>query len=251
MKKLFSFLILAVVSLAQNLSFPPPPVGVTAACFCPVSGASTTYYYWVTAAYPNGKSALTGSGAIVTYALGSGSPVSVSWNAMPGAISYDVLRTTTSTAPTGASAVGIGIALSANNFTDTGITAATYNVAQGAAGAGVNSVQTATDTATITTVQVLGALLNGTPTAAASYTTPTATLLIAGMPTCVVNSTIYNWAIRNTSGGANTITVLAGAGVTLAGTMTVAQNAQRQFLVSPTNCTTPAVTIYAMSSNAF
>lgn len=100
---------------------------------------------------------------------------------------------------------------------------------------------TAADTATLTTTQMVG-LLTGTPTAAAAYTTPTAANICASLPQVqqVASGTNTNFAndlfVKNTSAGANTITMTAGAGVTAVGTMTIAQNAIRHFLVVPTAC---------------
>ena len=50
--------------------------------------------------------------------------------------------------------------------------------------------------------------------------------------------------IRNTSAGANTITLAGGTGVTISGTATVAQNINRRFLGYVTGVTTPAITFY-------
>ena len=118
---------------------------------------------------------------------------------------------------------------------------------------------TAGDTTALTTTQMAG-LLSGTPTAAANYTTPTAAQFCSALPQVAQLSggTNNNFAldsfIRNTSAGAFTITVVAGAGVTLTGTMTIAQNTIRHFLIVPTACPNPAtglpvaaVTIFSVS----
>jgi hypothetical protein len=84
----------------------------------------------------------------------------------------------------------------------------------------------------------MSSLLTGTPTAAANYTTPTATQLCALFP--FVQSSAANlywpWWIKNTSAGANTITVVGGTGVTITGTATVAQSAVKMFMVVLDNC---------------
>jgi len=91
-----------------------------------------------------------------------------------------------------------------------------------------------TDTAAITVAQMLGKLINGIPTAAANYTTPTGAELSAAM-TGVATGSSFWLVINNNSSGANTITVVAGAtGVTMDGTVTVAQNVSRSFFC---NCT--------------
>jgi hypothetical protein len=97
---------------------------------------------------------------------------------------------------------------------------------------------------------MLNGLLTGTPTGAANYTTPTATALTGAMTSCIVGRS-YDLAVKNTAGGAFTITFLAGTSVTLSGTMTVTQNNIRHFKIVATNCTTPAVTMYSMGGAAF
>ena len=96
---------------------------------------------------------------------------------------------------------------------------------------------TAADTASLTPGQ-MSSLLTGTPTAAANYTTPTATQLCQLFP--FVGSAAANlywpWWVKNTSGGANTITVVGGTGVTVTGTATIAQNAVKMFMVVLDNC---------------
>ena len=93
-----------------------------------------------------------------------------------------------------------------------------------------------TDTATVTAAQLLTKVLDGTPTAAATYTLSTAALLVAAIPGARVGDSFWV-VINNKSGGANTITVAAGTGGTADGTLTVAQNVIRSFLVIITNVT--------------
>jgi len=82
------------------------PGGVQATYFGSVSGSSTTYYYWVQALYPSGASGLTASAPVTVYTLGASTPVGIQWNPVPGAIAYNVYRTTTSTRPsTGSTAI--------------------------------------------------------------------------------------------------------------------------------------------------
>ena len=102
-----------------------------------------------------------------------------------------------------------------------------------------------TDTVTITAAQVLTGILDGTPTAAATYTLPTAALLVAGIANCKVGSS-FLLIVNNKSAGAFTITVAAGAGGTGDGTLTVAQNVIRAFLILITNVTTPAYFVYGI-----
>jgi len=93
-----------------------------------------------------------------------------------------------------------------------------------------------TDTATLTIAQLIQKVIDGTPTAAATYTLPTAALLVAGIPSARVGDS-FEFLINNKSAGAFTITVEAGAGGTADGTLTVAQNVIRNFFIIVTNVT--------------
>ena len=79
---------------------------------------------------------------------------------------------------------------------------------------------------------------------------PTAADLLAAVPGAVVG-TSFIVTIRNTADAAETITMTTNTGLTLSGTMTIAQNAQKDFLVNFTDVTTTAVTIYSMGSVTF
>lgn len=113
---------------------------------------------------------------------------------------------------------------------------------------------TAADTIALLPSQMVG-LLVGTPTAGATYTTPTATQLCQLFPfVASSNASFFNWlfVVKNTSGGANTITMAGGTGVTLRGTGTIAQNAVRIFYVEITGCSgTPAANLYSLMTGAF
>jgi len=93
-----------------------------------------------------------------------------------------------------------------------------------------------TNTATITAAQLITGVLDGTPTAGATYTLPTAALLVAGIHNVQVGSSFF-FAVNNKAGDAYTITVAAGSGGTADGTLTVSQNVIRLFLVIITNVT--------------
>ena len=92
------------------------------------------------------------------------------------------------------------------------------------------------DTATVTIAQLRKQLFLSVPTGAATFTLPTAALLVAGLPGCAVGDTFSIW-INNASAGANTITVAGGTGSTDDGTLTVAQHVIRQFVINITNVT--------------
>ncbi len=79
---------------------------------------------------------------------------------------------------------------------------------------------------------------------------PTAADLLAAVPGAVVG-TSFIVTIRNTADAAETITMTTNTGLTLSGTMTIAQNAQKDFLVNFTDVSTAAVTIYSMGSTTF
>lgn len=114
----------------------------------------------------------------------------------------------------------------------------TANGAIRASGASLEKVtQTAlTNTATVTAAQLLTKVLDGTPTAAATYTLPTAALLVAAISGAAVGDS-FEFVINNKSGAANTITVAGGSGGTADGTLTVAQNVIRKFKIIITNVT--------------
>ena len=112
---------------------------------------------------------------------------------------------------------------------------------------------TAADTATITPAQVLGGLITGTPTAAATYTLPTAALLDAALRSfgTTFRGQSFEFTIKNTSAGANTITVAGGTGGTDVGTMTIAQNSAKRFKVVLTAVDSPAYSVYSLGTVVF
>ena len=81
--------------------------------------------------------------------------------------------------------------------------------------------------ATLTTDQVLGGLIqrdcNG---ASRTDTLPTAAALVDAISGCLVG-TSFKLHIRNTADAAETITVAIGAGGTISGTATIAQNSAK------------------------
>lgn len=120
-----------------------------------------------------------------------------------------------------------------------------------------SQTNTAADTATLVAGQMGQSLLTGTPTGAASYTTPTATILCRLFPFVGAqqsNNFAWDFWIKNTAGSAVAITLAAGSGVTIVGTATAAQNFVRHFKVVLTNCTagtTAAARIYSLETTAF
>ena len=102
---------------------------------------------------------------------------------------------------------------------------------------------------TYTTDQVLGGLIMRTIGAARTDTLPTAAALADAVQGAMVG-TSFRFHIRNNAGGAFTLTVAAGAGGSTSGTMTIAQNNAKDFLVVFTNVTigSEAYKIYSLGS---
>ena len=109
----------------------------------------------------------------------------------------------------------------------------------------------AVGTATLTAQQMLDKIISGVPTGAATYTTDTATNIVAALKaisTPFIGQS-FEFVVVNTSGGANSITMAAGSGVTFYPTsgLAVAQNKAARFIAVVTGVVTPAVTIYQMA----
>ena len=130
----------------------------------------------------------------------------------------------------------------------------------GATEAGLNPAQTfstgkvsATTVAaagdqTLTAAIVAGGLLLHDPSGAGvNVTYPSAADIIALVGNAV--GTSVDFIHRNTADAAETITCVAGAGMTLSGTATIAQNQQRTWRIVVTGATT--VTAYSLGSVAF
>ena len=112
------------------LSAPDPqaPSNVTASYTG--SPGSDTLYYWVVANYPGGESSLAPAPPLRSVgALTASNSVLVSWRAVGGATSYDVLRTTSPTVPTNGCSCVVSAATTSTFTSDTGaaLTAWTEN----------------------------------------------------------------------------------------------------------------------------
>jgi ribosomal protein S9 len=116
----------------------------------------------------------------------------------------------------------------------------------------VASISTA-GAATLTAAQLAGLFIIRDPNGASrTDTTPTAAQLVAAMPGAQVN-TGFEFTIRNAAASAQTITIAAGAGVTLSPTsITIPAATTRSFLLVFNNVTSSseAVTIYSLTSGA-
>lgn len=103
---------------------------------------------------------------------------------------------------------------------------------------------------TMTAAMLLGGLILRDPAGAGrNDVTPTAAAIVAAIPNAKVGDR-FEFTIRNTADAAETITVTAGSGVSLSGTMTIAQNNSKRFLAVLTNVTpdAEAVTIYSLGT---
>ncbi len=116
----------------------------------------------------------------------------------------------------------------------------------------VTTLATAT-AVTLTAEQLIGGLILQDPSGGGvTSTLPTAALLIAALPGVATDQS-FQFDIRNTADASETITVAAGAGGTTSGTMTIAQNAGKRFLMRITSATqaAPTYTIYSLGAYTF
>ncbi len=109
----------------QSYSFSAPgPNGVTqgqATATTTVAGGNT-YYYWVVTNYVRGK--VQPTQPFVIYRSPTPSvltPVTIRWTTIPGAVSYDVLRTNTAIFPGNCVNCRIGLAVAGPTLNDTGV----------------------------------------------------------------------------------------------------------------------------------
>jgi hypothetical protein len=112
------------------------------------------------------------------------------------------------------------------------------------------TTKTTAGAATYTAAELIGGLILRDPNGDnRSDVTPTAALIVAGFAGGIVGSS-FEFTIRNDANAAETITLTAGAGVTLSGTMTIAQNNSKRFLCRLDNIGsgTEAVTIYSLGT---
>jgi hypothetical protein len=103
---------------------------------------------------------------------------------------------------------------------------------------------------TYTAANLIGGLILRDPAGGnRSDVTPSAADIVAGFAGGVVGSS-FEFTIRNTADAAETITLTAGSGVTLSGTMTIAQNNSKRFLcrLDDIGSGTEAVTIYSLGT---
>lgn len=146
----------------------------------------------------------------------------------------------------------IGIALKDGVVGDIGsiFVVAGNNSASPAVGSTTASTITTAGVVTYTAAQLLGGLILRDPAGAGrNDVSPTAALIVAAISGATVGQS-FDFIIRNDADAAETITLTAGAGVTLSGTMTIAQNNIKRFRAVLTNVTSSseAVTIYSLGT---
>ena len=88
---------------------PPPVVNSVNANVVGTAGVRT-FYYWVVAKYPAGNAVPQGPVGVFNApnAMSVSNYVRVAWTGIPGASSYDVLRTTTPNLPNGSASILVG-----------------------------------------------------------------------------------------------------------------------------------------------
>lgn len=114
----------------------------------------------------------------------------------------------------------------------------------------VVTTKTTAGAVTYSAAELIGGLILRDPAGASrSDVTPTAAAIVAGITGCVVGSG-FEFTIRNDADAAETITLTAGSGITLSGTMTIAQNYSKRFIAVVTNIGsgTEAVTVYSLGT---
>lgn len=116
-------LLIPTLLFAQSVPFvAPPPAGTTNVSLA-LSGTPgpANYYYWVVTNFVGGQSPVTGRAQISNgpNTISAGSSITVTWQPIRGALSYDVLRTVSDSIPaTCTCAVTLGSVTT--SFTDTG-----------------------------------------------------------------------------------------------------------------------------------
>lgn len=105
-------------------------------------------------------------------------------------------------------------------------------------------------TVAFTAAQAIGGLILRDPVGGpVSDTFPTAAAIVAAIPNAIAGSS-FEFTIKNTADAAETITMQTNTGLTLVGTMTIAQNNSKRFMAVVTNAGsgTEAVTIYSLGT---
>lgn len=109
--------------------FPVSPAAPTAR-FYGTTG-STSRYYWIIARYPWGISKVSVSAGVTNgnATLSATNVINVVWSTMTGATGYDLVRTATNVAPTGACNCALVVNTTTPSYNDQGASLLTYTVA--------------------------------------------------------------------------------------------------------------------------
>lgn len=220
----------------------PAPTGVIAEYFGTNTG-STAYYYYIQAIYPSGRSLLSPSNLVTTAAALSASGfILVQWNAMAGAIGYNVYRSTSTTLPTvGTNFMG---SVTANAFTDVGQTIAAGQVIID----GPRTARARYDFA------VDGGGAPGLITLAQSDTIPLGAILIGGFVRVETNLATATAVGIGTSAGSSTTALLASTAIatintgTVSGITTLVPNRTTPVLMSAAGTVTITSTVAALTA---
>lgn len=137
--------------------------------------------------------------------------------------------------------------LGVTNAVDTGIQTSLSQLTRQFQKTYVSAVSAGNVTATLVAADVLKGILTSTPAANITLTTPTAALMVAADMDVAVGRG-FEFTVINL-GGANTITLAAGTGVTLVGVAVVAALSSARFYARYVNISsgTQAVTIYRLN----
>ena len=234
-------------------------------------GTGTNWAYKIVARSLNGTTAASAStGNISGGATLSATVFNVlTWNAVPGAVSYDIYRVTASGTPSTTGKIANVTSLN-TTYTDIGAagdstTAPTVNTTGviftgggsvgGGALVGVSPVTTYSNAGANTIAAA--SLINGLITMATGHTgqtdtTDTAANIVGAIPNCQVGST-FEFTVFNGSGG--TVTIGLGTGVTTAAgftsLFTTATGNAHWFICRVTNTGTAAITIYSAGQAAY
>lgn len=112
----------------------------------------------------------------------------------------------------------------------------------------VSTISTA-GAVTFTAAQIIGGLILRDPAGGArADLLPTAALIVAALGPYAKIGDGFEFTIRNTADAGETITVTTATGLTLSGTMTIAQNNSKRFLAVVTAIGTPTVTVYSLGT---
>ncbi|MDE2107039.1 MAG: hypothetical protein KGL39_58065, partial [Patescibacteria group bacterium] len=135
------------LSTTQELSIAPvaPAAPSTVSVTNVGTTGSTTYYYWVVSKFTLGNSAPSLAAETTTSAatLSSYNYNAISWSSVTGANTYDVLRTSTSTAPTGSCNCAVATGVSGTSENDQSNSLSSYTVSTYAGNTTFNITNTA------------------------------------------------------------------------------------------------------------